>query len=93
MARRFFGRDYGVHDRDHVVKEVRTERPVIVRERGGGLGFLGTLLTLAVVAVVLWAAGILDLNLYGTDSGPGVGGGADLRITPPDNNNITPNTQ
>lgn len=84
---RIFGRDYGdIHDRDRdrVVKEVRTEKPVIVRERGGGMGFLGTLLTLALIAVLLWAVGILDFNLYGSNNGPG--GGADIRITPPDVN-------
>lgn len=79
------------------VREIRTtEKPVIVHERGrGGLGFLGTVLTLALVAVVLWAAGILDVNFRGTDQGPGVQGGADIRLTPPDDNNfyITPNTQ
>lgn len=87
MARGLFGRRHTDVNHDHVreVREVHTEKPVVVRQ-GGGLGFLGALFTLALIAVVLWAAGILDINLYG--SGDGRGGGANIRLTPPDGSRI-----
>ena len=77
-------------DPDNIrTREVRTreinDRPVIIKERSGW-GLPATLFTLLVLGVLLWAVGVLDFNVYGDNTGSGVRGGADVQITPLDEN-------
>ena len=77
IFRRNMNEDKTVH-----TKEVR-ELPVIVRDAGRGWGISGTILAVLAILLVLWAVGIFDVDFFGTDSGEGIRGGAEVEITPP----------
>jgi len=76
-----------VHDDGDIVDHDRTayrDRPVVVRERRSGLGWLTTLLALLLLGGILWATNILDVDLRGNDTGDGVQGGVDVQLNNPD---------
>ena len=70
-------------DRARRVRDPDYDRPIIVRDRGGW-GWLATLLTVALVAVLLWATGVLDVNFFGTSTNDGVEGGANVELNNPE---------
>ncbi len=75
------------HDEDEVVREreIHHDRPIVVKDRGGGWGWLATLLALALIAVILWATGILDVDTSGTTTDDSARGRIDVQLNEPNN--------
>jgi len=84
-----------IDDEDSAVRdrEAGSDRPVIINERRGGWGWLATLLTLALIAVILWATGVLDIDTFGSSGGDSARGRIDVQLNEPDNLDINRNNR